>query len=158
MNTQLRPFFTAALVCLGSLLFHSQAKAQCAQFSLNGAYGYTVTGTIVAGTGTNEPPPLFARGPFAAVGRIVFDGKGGVTTVRTLSETNTVVQNDSGTGTYTVNSDCTGSFNITVGPSGHSVQLSLNFVLDGADEIRAIVTNINVILVFDARKQLPIYF
>ena len=53
-------------------------------------------------------------GPFAAVGRIVFDGDGHVSTIRSLSDNGIVIQNDSGSGTYTLKSNCTGSFNITV--------------------------------------------
>jgi hypothetical protein len=158
MSKHLRTLFLTAALCLGGTFFHSPANAQCNQRSLNGAYGYSVSGTIVAGTGMNAPPPLFTPGPFAAVGRIQFDGKGGVSTVRTLSESNVVVENDFGTGTYSVNKDCTGSFNITVGPVGNTVQLNLNFVLDDTNEIRAIVTNPNIILLLNARKQYPILY
>ncbi len=152
--TRLRSLFLSAALCLGTMLIHSQANAQCNLNSLNGYYGYTVTGNIVAGTGTNAPPPLFVPGPFAAVGRIHFDGRGNVSTVRTLSETNFVAENDFGTGTYTVDSEtCTGNFSVTVGSPGKQAELSLNFVLDDTNEIRAIVTNRNIILLFQARKQ-----
>jgi hypothetical protein len=123
----------------------ANAQNNCKLHNLQGAYGYTVTGTIV--TNTTQAP--LQPGPFAAVGRIVFDGKGGVSTVRTLSDNGTVIRNDAGTGTYTVNSDCTGSFNITV----TTAVLDLDFVLDDNNQIRAIVTNDGFVLTLVGRKQ-----
>jgi hypothetical protein len=92
------------------------------------------------------------------VGRLVFDGNGHVKTVRTLSDNGGVLTNDSGSGTYVVNSDCTGSFNISVGPPNNVTILTLNLVLDDTDQIRAIVTNPNTVLTLEGRKQLPIMF
>jgi hypothetical protein len=130
-----------------------KASAQlpfCSDRTLNGAYGYTVTGSVTSPFG-----PLVA-GPFAAVGRLVFDGAGHVKTVRTLSDNGGILTNDSGTGTYVVNSDCTGSFNISVGPPNNVTILSLNLVIDDTDQIRAIVTNQGTALTLEGRKQLPI--
>ena len=129
----------------------SSAQA-CSDRTLSGKFGYTVTGTIVRNSG-----PLVA-GPFVAVGRIVFDGKGGVSTVRSLNDNGIVLQNDSGTGTYTINSDCTGTFNITVGPPSEQIQLTLDIVLDDTDQVRGVVTTPDVVLAFEARKQLPFFF
>jgi hypothetical protein len=89
------------------------------------------------------------------VGRIVFDGEGKVSTVRSLSDDGEVLQNDSGTGTYTLKSDCTGSFNITVGPPGNDIVLNLNIVFDGNGELRGLVTNSGIVLAFDGRRQEP---
>ncbi|MGA3092094.1 MAG: hypothetical protein ABSD75_26095 [Terriglobales bacterium] len=128
------------------------ASAQgCSDRSLNGSFGYTVTGTIVQNSG-----PLVA-GPFVAVGRIVFDGKGRVSTVRSLNDDGIVLQNDSGTGTYTMNSDCAGTFNITVGPPADQIELTLSIVLDDTDQVRGVVTTPNAVLAFEARQQLPIF-
>jgi hypothetical protein len=124
----------------------------CSDQSLKGSFGYTVTGSIVQNTG-----PLVA-GPFVAVGRIVFDGKGGVSTVRSLNDNGIVFQNDMGKGTYTINRDCTGSFKITVGPPDSQIDLGLDIVLDDMDQVRGIVTTPNVVLAFEARKQLPASF
>jgi hypothetical protein len=123
------------------------AKADCKLDDLKGSFGYTVTGTILANIG-----PLGA-GPFAAVGRIVFDAKGGVTTVRTFSDNGFVLRDDPGMGTYTLNPDCTGSFNVTVGPPGNTIQLNLDIVIDDdGDEIRGIVTVPGIVLVLEGRK------
>jgi hypothetical protein len=129
------------------------AHAQnCNNLSLKGSFGYTVTGTIVKNVG-----PLIA-GPFVAVGRITFDGAGGVQTVRSLNDNGTVFQNDSGTGTYTMNKDCTGSFTISVGPPAETITLSLDIVLDDSYELRGVVTTANVVLAFDGRKQCPVRY
>lgn len=129
------------------------ASAQvCSAQSLKGSFGYSVSGTIVTGSG-----PLVA-GPFAAVGKLTFDGKGNVTTVRSLSDNGIVFQGDPGTGTYKMNADCTGSFNITVGPPGHAIVLSLDIVLDDAYQLRGVVTTPGIVLLLEGRKQLPIIY
>jgi hypothetical protein len=152
--SRLKLHFALGIAILLATLAQS-ASAQspfCSDRSLNGAYGYTVTGSVTAAFG-----PLVA-GPFGAVGRLVFDGNGHVKTVRTLSDNGGVLTNDSGSGTYVVNSDCTGSFNISVGPPNNVTILTLNLVLDDTDQIRAIVTNPNTVLTLEGRKQLPIMF
>src|SRR5579872_1064020 len=68
----------------------------CSNQTLKGSFGYSVNGTVVTASGP------FVAGPFAAVGRIKFDGKGGAFTVRTFSDNGSVFQHDSGTGTYTL--------------------------------------------------------
>ena len=124
----------------------------CSNRSLKGSYGYTVTGTITQNTG-----PLFA-GPFVAVGRIVFDGRGHVSTVRSLNDAGFPLTNDAGTGTYSVEQDCTGTFNITVGPPTNLIQLNLSIVLDDTDQIRGVVTTPYVALVLEGRRQLPVLY
>ena len=114
--------------------------------SLKGAYGYTVTGFILPGA------PLIP-GPFVAVGRIVFDGTGGVTTVRSLSDNGVIVQNDVGSGTYSLNQNCTGSFNISVVTPSGTVILTLDIVLDDNNQIRGVVTTPNIALALEGRKQ-----
>jgi len=141
-------FLSMSALCAASVV-HAQ---QCSDHTLKGSFGYTVTGSIVTPVG-----PLVS-GPFAAVGRIVFDGDGHVSTVRSLSDNGNVIQNDSGSGTYTLQSDCTGSFNITVGPPGEAIVLDLNIVFDDNGELRGLVTNPGIVLAFDGRRQMPIAF
>jgi hypothetical protein len=142
-------FLPLSILTVLALSTATRARAQaCSDQSLKGAFGYTVTGTIVQNTG-----PLVA-GPFVAVGRIVFDGKGGVSTVRSVNDNGMVIQNDTGKGTYTMNQDCTGSFNITVGPPGNQIELTLDIVLDDTDQVRGVVTTPNVALVLEGRRQL----
>ena len=141
-------FLSMSALCAASVV-HAQ---QCSDRTLKGSFGYTVTGSIVTPVG-----PLVS-GPFAAVGRIVFDGDGHVSTVRSLSDNGNVIQNDSGSGTYTLKSDCTGSFNITVGPPGEAIVLDLNIVFDGSGELRGLVTNPGIVLAFDGRRQNPVSY
>jgi hypothetical protein len=126
------------------------ATAQtCSDKTLKGSFGYTVTGTIVSNVG------VLVAGPFVAVGRITFDGVGGVRTVRSLNDNGNAVQHDPGTGTYSMNSDCTGSFTITVGPPQDLLTLSLDIVLDDLYELRGVVTTQGVVLAFQGKKQFP---
>jgi hypothetical protein len=135
------------------------ANAQvCSLKSLKGSFGYTVTGSIVADLPASPAAPVLIKGPFAAVGRITFDGQSGVTTVRSLSDNGVIFQQDAGSGTYSMNKDCTGSFNITVGPPSSPVTLSLDIVLDDTNQLRGVVTTAGVALIFEGRKQLPIIY
>jgi hypothetical protein len=115
------------------------AEKSCSTAALRGSFGYTVTG--------------FSPGtvPFAAVGRIAFDGNGAVSTTRTLSNGGAIVRGDSGHGTYVLNEDCTGSFTITASGLG---QLIVDVVVAGdGDEIRGIVANPGFVLTLEGRKQ-----
>jgi hypothetical protein len=143
----------AALAGLIVLSSSQQANAQvCSNQSLKGSFGYTVTGTI-----TKTTRPLIA-GPFVAVGKLTFDGVGGVKTVRSFNDNGFALREDPGTGSYTMNKDCTGSFTITVGPSTNQVVLSLDIVLDDTNQLRGVVTTADVVLSLEGRKQLPIIY
>jgi len=149
-----RSLFSALAVLFLALAGAAPSHAQiCSNASLRGSFGYTVTGQVTA----SNPP--FVAGPFGAVGRLVFDGAGNVSTTRTFSDAGFVVQGDKGTGTYKLNSDCTGSFNISVdSPGSGSVILRLDIVLDGDYELRGIVTNPGFVLTLHGRKLYsPIY-
>jgi hypothetical protein len=137
----MKPWFAPALLAI-SLTFatsslHAAEKA-CSTATLQGSFGYTVTG-------------FSPVGPFAAVGRLVFNGSGLVTTVRTLSNAGNIVRGDSGSGTYIVGADCTGSFTITASGLG---QLQVDIVVDSdGDELRGIVTNPGFTLTLEGRKK-----
>jgi hypothetical protein len=124
----------------------------CTNQSLKGNFGYTVTGSIVTGQGPLHP------GPFVAVGRITFDGAGGVKTVRSLSDNGFILQHDAGSGTYSMNSDCTGFFTISVGAPGNEITLSLDIVLDDLYELRGVVTTSGIVLAFEGRKQFEVKY
>jgi hypothetical protein len=57
-----------------------------------------------------------------------------------------------------VKADCTGTFNITVGPTGHRIVLSLDIVLDDTNQVRGVVTTAGTVLAFEGRKQYPILY
>ena len=128
----------AAAILAGPSL-KADDSAACSAATLKGSYAYTVTGT--------RPGNM----PFAAVGRISFDGRNAVSTTRTLSDGGVIVRHDSGAGTYSVAGDCTGSFSIAAAGLGG---LTLDFALsNNAKEIRAIVTNAGFVLTLVGTKQ-----
>ena len=105
----------------------------CSNASLQGSFGFTSTGTLLA-----LPPPF--AGPFAEIGRQTFDGRGNTDATATLSANGNIVKGVTVQGTYVVNPDCTGSMTIFILPFG--ITADLDFVIDddGA-ELRAIVTD-----------------
>jgi hypothetical protein len=99
--------FTMALTA-GSLW--ADASCPLANLTLNGAYVITSTGTAGGPVFNNPPSPL----PFAAVGKILFDGQGNLQMWFTvnlngqfISRANYAAPGVSGT--YTVNADCSGT-------------------------------------------------
>ena len=137
------------------LMFFAGANAlfadskSCDASTLQGSFGYTVTGFINPGS-----VPALIPGAFAAVGRLVFDGHSGVTTVRSLSDNGTILRNDAGSGTYTLKADCTGSFSISIATPTGTVALNLDVVVAGnGGEIRAIVTNSGYVLTLQGTRQ-----
>jgi hypothetical protein len=103
--------FTIAALTALALGIAPTAKAQvnkgCNNGTLLGTFAYTVTGSFVA-----APAPL---GPYAEAGAQTFDGNGG-TAAAGMSSTNGSIMSASHTGTYTVNSDCTGTFTLQIAP------------------------------------------
>jgi hypothetical protein len=125
----------AALLTLAQL---AQAH-ECTLSDAAGRYGYTSTGTIVT-------PPV---GPFTAVGHVTFTESGTFTGTQTTSIAGNLVD-ESVQGTYTVNSDCTGSATVYVYHGSTLARTSkINLVWDShQNEVRAIFltpgTNISI--------------
>lgn len=103
--------FTMAAIATLALAVSPMAKAQankgCSNASLQGTFAYSVTGAFVA-----APAPL---GPYAEVGAQTFDGNGS-TSASGMSSTNGSISPANSAGTYTVNSDCTGTFTLQIAP------------------------------------------
>ena len=118
----------------------------CSNASLQGSFGFTSTGTILA-----LPPPL--AGPFAEIGRQTFDGRGNTEATATLSANGNIVK-VTVQGTYVVNPDCTGSMTLYVSPFGITVNADFVIDDDGA-ELRAIVTDAGAIESRVYKKQFP---
>src|SRR5215831_16537380 len=121
----------SAFVALGIPL-RVQAQLNCSNATLNGSFGYTNTGTILAGPDA---------GPFGGVGRQTFDGKGNTQATATVS-VNGNIFHVTIKGTYVVNSDCTGSMVLTVsaGPETFANHVDL-VIVSGGTEFRAINTD-----------------
>jgi hypothetical protein len=80
---------------------------ECTEGSLKGSFGYALEGLRFP-----SPPSPVGAELVGAAGLLVFDGVGGLTaqdTVHTASGSTGAIGRRTGTGTYTVDSNCTGS-------------------------------------------------
>ena len=138
---------TIAAVTLLALGVTPTAKADdkgCSNVLMQGTFAFTGTGSI------NPPSP--AAGPFVEVGTQIFDGKGGTTFAAKASQ-NGNIRELTGTGTYTVNPDCTGTMTLQVSPT---LAVQIFFVIaDWGNEFQAIETNPGLVITRIARKMFP---
>jgi hypothetical protein len=104
--------------------------AQCSLRSSAGNFGFTLTGVVILPTG-----PV----PIAAVGRATLDAAGNVSGTESRSVGGGFAD-ETMTGTYTVNADCTGTTTINFYESGQLVRTSvLSIVFDNnSREIRMV--------------------
>jgi hypothetical protein len=155
MNTT-APFLTKKpLICIGALAvasilsFPLQAsgsdRVHCSNETLKGNYGFTITGIRPATRG----------GPQVAVvgtALTTFHGDGTFDQFDNINvdSTSDPYQPDRpGTGTYTLNPDCSGSMTLTAG--GVTLDLSI-IVVDNGREVRTAVVTPNVIITSNGRK------
>jgi hypothetical protein len=116
----------------------------CSNASLQGSFGFTSTGTILA-------LPLPLAGPFGEIGRQTFDGRGNTDATATISANGNIFR-ITVQGTYAVNPDCTGSMTLYVSPFGNTV--NADFVIDDdGTELRAMVTDAGAIETRVYKKQ-----
>jgi hypothetical protein len=105
---------------------------KCSNRTLRGDYGFSIDGTILAGT----PNAFLLRG----VAMTHFDGRG------TLSQVDFTTRNGApltpdwrpAVGTYAINADCTGTAQIIPGDGSPTLNLRL-VVVDHGREVRTIV-------------------
>jgi len=133
------------LLGVGCIFFGEQARASsddCTLKSVKGAFGATFTGTITAG-----PFPV----PYAAVARIVCDGKGGCHAQGTQSINGAILPLVDERATYTVNPDCTGSIAVDLVGGEH---INFNFIIvNRGREIRSIETDDGTVITGNLRQQ-----
>jgi hypothetical protein len=134
--------FTLFAVMALALTAAPTAKASeksCSNATLRGAYSDQDTGTIVG------------VGPFAGVNIDSFDGKGNLT-ISGISSVNGSVFPGVESGTYQVNSDCTGTYTV----SGGGITVDAFFVIDNAGkELKIVITDPGNVITCIARKQFP---
>jgi hypothetical protein len=107
-------------------------KNECTQESLKGPYGY-----VFQGLQFPVPPSVVGAGPVSAAGLMVFDGEGSLAAQDTFNNGMTI-SHRTGTGTYTVDTDCTGSGAL----GGDFAGLSFYFVIvSRGREFAFVVTN-----------------
>src|ERR1700728_3770227 len=146
MKTVLHRSQVALLVAVSifsaqSVVAEEQANSkgkECSKATLWGSFGYSSTGTLLD---SYVPAPY--AGPFGEVGRQTFDGKGHTSASATTSSNGNITPVPI-EGTYTVNSNCTGSMTVYVSPFDSTVHA--DFVIDGdGAQIRAIGSDSGVI-------------
>jgi hypothetical protein len=122
----------------------SAAQASCSLANVAGSYGYTTSG-FVAISGTFVP--------VAAAGRITFDGNGHVNGTQTRVVAGSSLD-ETYSGTYGVNPNCTGSFTVLVEPDTRTSTVDVVWA-DNTNGISAVFTNPGFILTATARRISP---
>jgi hypothetical protein len=126
----------AAVACLTLVAASTAHAAACSNTSLKGTYGQTISGQLLPGSGVVLPQN--------GVAMTTFDGKGTFTQVDFVvingSPTSTGFASE--TGTYAINSDCTGTATINY-PNGSWIDLELVVVNQGR-EFRTVVSALNM--------------
>jgi hypothetical protein len=135
-----------AVSVLASLLvpFTVDAQSSCTLATLTGTYGFSATGYNPINTKTRSSAP---QSPASEVGLVTFDGAGNFST-SFIDVTNGGGTSFTDTGTYTVNSDCTGSFHL----EGLDIHLQ-GVIVGGGTEVLATVTDPGLIRTDDLKKQ-----
>lgn len=132
-----------SLVVLGAAS-NAQAQPSCSNASLSGSFGYTNTGTILAGPDA---------GPFGGVGRQTFDGKGNTQATATVSVNGNVLHVTI-KGTYVVNADCSGSMILTITAGPETFTNHADFVVvGGGTAFRAINADPGSVITTVGKKQ-----
>jgi hypothetical protein len=127
----------AAVACLTLVAASTAHAAACSNASLKGKYGQTISGEILPGPGVVLPQN--------GVAMTNFDGNGKFTQVDfvVINGTNQSSKFQTGeTGTYKINSDCTGTATINY-PDGSWIDLELVVVNQGR-EFRTVVSALNM--------------
>jgi hypothetical protein len=128
MRKRIKPGIVAAVLAsltISGFATRLDARDRCTNASLKGSYAFKVDGTNVSN-------PYLPLGPFAAVGKNTYDGKGQMRGVITVSSNGSIIP-ATYTGIYTVNANCTGvkSATLSIG-----AVVDFFFVID--DDLREI--------------------
>jgi len=128
-------FVIALFIAAGSVLTVSAQTndPRCDNRLIRGTFGFTLEGQKLGG-----PGPV---GPQVGVAMTTFDGNGNLNQIDTVTIGGVVVADFSHpptTGTYTVNSDCTGTFSLNFQDGRPPVTVSM-VIVDHGQEIDAVV-------------------
>jgi len=121
------------------------AGPSCSMAKVSGSYGYTTNGFVLA------PNGVFV--PAAAAGRIDFDAQGNVSGTQTRVVAGSALA-ETYSGTYTVNADCTGDFNVVVQPDTRTSSVHLVWT-DNRKGISAVFTTPGFVLTATASRISP---
>jgi len=125
-------------------------QTSCTNATLQGSYGFTVTGT--------RPPSQGAITVETVVGVAMtnFDGNGNLTQTDNIhgSVSGYATPDRNGTGTYSINSDCTGTMQLS-SPGSPTLTLRI-VVVDNGNEVRTAVVNpLPVMVTSNGRRTTP---
>jgi len=139
----------ATLAAIGLASFICMAlpaqASQCSLANVAGSYGYTASGFINIGENTFLPA--------AAAGRITFDGNGHVSGTQTRVVAGSSLD-ETYSGTYSVNPNCTGSFTVLVEPDTRTSTVDLVWT-ENTNGASAVFTTPGFILTATARRISP---
>lgn len=122
------------------------AQGGCSLATLTGNYGFTSSGFTT--------PNHSIKGtevPFAVVGAGAFDGAGNFSITYTLAIRGGISQGLTTSGTYTVNSDCTGTATFTAGAAAGTTENMV--IVSGGAEVFQIITTPSFTGTFDVKKE-----
>jgi hypothetical protein len=140
--------FRISLVLLTLALAASSAvtaHAGCTNPTIKGSYAFTIHGQILTPNG-----PLLVD----CIARTTFDGTGNLTQVDAVAINGHIpLVWRPGTGTYTVNSDCTGTMTVS-SPGQPTLHLAI-LVSQSGNHIHTVVTDPGFATTSDAERVLP---
>jgi hypothetical protein len=140
----------AAILALAALTLGSASAAKAAD---KGCSNATLLGSFAdKDSGWIYTSPTAAPLPFAGVNVDTFDGNGNLTITGTSSVGGNVAP---GTlkGTYTVSSDCTGTYSV----EGGGISVHAFFVIDDTNnELQIVITDPGNVILCVARRQFPV--
>ncbi|HEV2493395.1 MAG TPA: hypothetical protein VG204_10050 [Terriglobia bacterium] len=122
------------------------ASSGCTDATLSGNYAFSYSGHT-----SSQGPTTTTRGPvvpLAAVGLFAFDGAGNLSASFSVSSNGTIATGQTDSGTYSVNSDCTGSVSLTT--SGFTGSIA---IAGGGSEVLGMDTRATYTSTFDLKKQ-----
>jgi hypothetical protein len=123
----------------------------CSNATLKGTYSHKATGFVTS--------PASLAGPIASVSTITYDGNGALTETGILSVNGNIIPPTggtvTGTGTYTVNSDCTGTYTVEIPPLGITAH-GFFVIDDSGNEFQLIQTDPGTVVTGVVRRQFPV--
>jgi hypothetical protein len=125
----------------GEQAYAGENKARCTLATLKGLYMFAQSGSIVG------------LGPQAVTGKDIFYGNGNFDSLATIS-VNGVISVAPAPGTYTLNSDCTGTVTIPMEPVAPDVHLDIYVAPDGS-EFFTIETDTGTVLAGTIQRVAP---